>query len=337
MKKLINIAFSSTLSLVFFAMPAMASDVCQDGEIVVKFSHVTNTDKHPKGIAATELAKRVNTEMDGKLCLEVYPNSTLYDDNKVLESLLLGDVQLAAPSLSKFEKYTKQFRLFDLPFMFKNMDAIDEFQNSAPGQSMKESMTKRGLLGLEFWHNGLKQLSATKPLISPADAAGLKFRVQPSDVLVAQFKAVGAVPQKMAFSEVYQGLQAGTIQGQENTYSNIYGKKFFEVQDSVTESNHGVIDYLVVTSVEFWDNLPKDIRNQFETILREVTVSRNAKAFGVNEENKQAIIDAGKTVHSLTDAQRAEWKAAMMPVWDQFRKDVGQDNIDAAQAINAKH
>ena len=244
---------------------------------------------------------------------------------------------MAAPSLSKFEKYTKQFRLFDLPFMFKNIDAIDEFQASASGQAMKQSMTKRGLLGLEFWHNGLKQLSATKPLISPADAAGLKFRVQASDVLVAQFKTLGAVPQKMAFSEVYQALQSGTIQGQENTYSNIYGKKFFEVQDSVTESNHGVIDYLVITSTEFWDGLPNDIRNQLATILREVTVSRNAQAFGVNEANKEAILAAGKTIHTLTSAQRAEWKAAMLPVWDQFKDDVGQDNIDAAQAINAKY
>jgi len=337
MKIFIKTALASAMAVALISTPAQASEVCQEGEIVIKFSHVTNTDKHPKGIAATELAARVNSEMDGKVCLEVYPNSTLYGDGKVLEALLLGDVQMAAPSLSKFEKYTKQFRLFDLPFMFKNIDAIDEFQASASGQAMKQSMTKRGLLGLEFWHNGLKQLSATKPLISPADAAGLKFRVQASDVLVAQFKTLGAVPQKMAFSEVYQALQSGTIQGQENTYSNIYGKKFFEVQDSVTESNHGVIDYLVITSTEFWDGLPNDIRNQLATILREVTVSRNAQAFGVNEANKEAILAAGKTIHTLTSAQRAEWKAAMLPVWDQFKDDVGQDNIDAAQAINAKY
>ena len=337
MKFFLKTALASAMAVALISTPAQASEVCQDGEIVIKFSHVTNTDKHPKGIAATELAARVNSEMDGKVCLEVYPNSTLYGDGKVLEALLLGDVQMAAPSLSKFEKYTKQFRLFDLPFMFKNIDAIDEFQASASGQAMKQSMTKRGLLGLEFWHNGLKQLSATKPLISPADAAGLKFRVQASDVLVAQFKTLGAVPQKMAFSEVYQALQSGTIQGQENTYSNIYGKKFFEVQDSVTESNHGVIDYLVITSTEFWEGLPNDIRNQLETILREVTVSRNAKAFGVNEANKEAILAAGKTIHTLTPAQRAEWKAAMLPVWDQFKDDVGQDNIDAAQAINAQY
>jgi C4-dicarboxylate-binding protein DctP len=337
MKMFIKTALASAMAVALVATPAQASEVCQDGEIVIKFSHVTNTDRHPKGIAATVFAERVNSEMDGKVCIEVYPNSTLYGDGKVIEAMLLGDVQMAAPSLSKFEKYTKQYRLFDLPFMFKNMDAIDAFQASETGQAMKTTMVKRGILGLEFWHNGLKQLSATKPLLEPSDAAGLKFRVMASDVLVAQFKALDAVPQKMSFSEVYQGLQSGTIQGQENTYSNIYGKKFFEVQDSVTETNHGILDYMVVTSVEFWQGLPSDIRNQLETILREVTVSRNAQAFAVNEENKQAILAAGKTIHTLTDAQRARWKAAMLPVWDQFKDDVGQANIDAAQAINAQY
>ena len=180
---------------------------CDPGEIVIKFSHVTNTDKHPKGIAASLLETRVNEEMNGKVCMEVFPNSTLYDDNKVLEAMLLGDVQMAAPSLSKFEKYTKKFRLFDLPFMFDDIDAVDRFQNSDAGQKLKNSMRRKGLQGLAFWHNGMKQLSATKPLLVPTDAKGLKFRVQASDVLVAQFEALGANPQKMSFKEVYGGLQ----------------------------------------------------------------------------------------------------------------------------------
>ena len=179
---------------------------CDEGEVVIKFSHVTNTDKHPKGLAASLFAERVNAEMNGKACVEVYPNSTLYNDDQVLEAMLQGDVQMAAPSLSKFETFTKQFRIFDLPFMFKNMDAVEEFQNSETGQAMKESMVRRGLLGLGFWHNGLKQFSANKPLVEPTDAAGLKFRVQPSDVLVAQMEALDASPQPMAFSEVYGAL-----------------------------------------------------------------------------------------------------------------------------------
>ena len=308
---------------------------CDDGEIVIKFAHVTNTDKHPKGIAASLLESRVNEEMNGKACMEVYPNSTLYNDDQVLEAMLQGDVQLAAPSLSKFETFTKQFRLFDLPFMFKNIDAVDAFQNSETGQAMLDSMQKRGLQGLAYWHNGMKQMSANKPLISPSDANGLKFRVQPSDVLVAQMEAIGGSPQKMAFSEVYGALQQGVVDGQENTWSNIYGQKFFEVQDGTTETNHGVIDYLVVASVDWLDSLDADVRDQFMTILTEVTTERNAAVGEVDMAARQAILDAGGVIRELTPEQRQEWVDAMKPVWEQFKGDVGQENLDAAQAINA--
>ncbi len=175
--------------------------------------------------------------------------------------MLQGDVQLAAPSLSKFEQFTKQFRIFDLPFMFKNIEAVDEFQNSETGQAMKDSMERRGLSGLAFWHNGMKQMSANKPLNTPSDANGLKFRVQASDVLKAQMEAIGGSPQPMAFSEVYGALQTGVVDGQENTWSNIYGQKFFEVQDGITETNHGIIDYMVVTSTDWWNGLPDDVRD----------------------------------------------------------------------------
>ncbi len=329
--KFLTTAAVST-ALVFTAGSAFAS--CEEGEVVIKFSHVTNTDKHPKGIAASLLEARVNEEMNGKACMEVFPNSTLYDDNKVLEALLQGDVQLAAPSLSKFEKFTKQFRLFDLPFMFESMDAVDAFQSSDNGQALLDSMQNRGLQGLAFWHNGLKQMSANKPLMLPSDANGLKFRVQSSDVLVAQMEAIGGSPQKMAFSEVYGALQQGVVDGQENTWSNIYGKKFFEVQDGTTETNHGIIDYLVVTNVDWLESLDADVRDQFLTILGEVTATRNAEAFAVNEAAKQSILDAGGVIVELDTAQRQAWVDAMKPVWAQFADDVGQDMIDAAQSIN---
>ncbi|MGB0681979.1 MAG: DctP family TRAP transporter solute-binding subunit [Magnetovibrionaceae bacterium] len=330
-KFLIAAAAAATMTAV--SVPAMAA--CDAGEIVIKFSHVTNTDKHPKGIAASLLEKRVNEEMNGKACLEVFPNSTLYDDNKVLEALLNGDVQLAAPSLSKFEKFTKKYRIFDLPFMFKDIEAVDRFQNSETGTALKNAMQRRGLQGLEFWHNGMKQMSASVPLVSPSDANGLKFRVQASDVLVAQFEALGANPQKMSFKEVYGGLQTKVIDGQENTWSNIYGKKFFEVQDGVTETNHGIIDYLVVTSTEWWDGLPADVRDQFATILKEVTVARNKASFEVNQANKAKVIEAGGVVRTLSDEQRAAWVDALKPVWSKFEGDVGADIIAAAQASNA--
>ena len=196
-------------------------------------------------------------------------------------------------------------------------------------------MKRRGLQGLEFWHNGMKQMSANVPLILPTDANGLKFRVQSSDVLVAQMEAIGGSPQKMAFSEVYGALQQGVVDGQENTWSNIFGRKFFEVQDGVTETNHGIIDYLVVTSVDWLDSLEPATRDQFLTILSEVTEVRNGEAFAVNEAAKQSILDAGGTIRQLDDTQRQAWVDAMKPVWDKFAGDVGQEMIDAAQSFNA--
>ena len=329
--------FTAALTALTLTVSAGAvSAACDDGEIVIKFSHVT-TEATQKGKAAVELMNRVNDEMNGKACMEVFPNSTLYNDDAVLEAMLQGDVQLAAPSLSKFEQFTKVFRLFDIPFMFKNMAAVDEFQNSEAGQAMKESMVRRGLLGLDFWHNGMKQFSANKPLISPEDAAGLKFRIQPSEVIKAQIAALNASPQPMAFSEVYGALQTGVVDGQENTWSNIYTKKFFEVQDGVTETNHGLIDYMLVTSVDFWDGLPEDVRTQLGTIIHEVTVKNNAEGGDTDAQARQAVLDAGTTIRELTAEQRQAWVDAMKPVWGEFLADVGQENIDAAQAINAKH
>ncbi len=329
-----KVILKAALAAAVIAAPGAALAACDEGEVVIKFSHVTNTDKHPKGIAASLLAERVNAEMDGKACMEVFPNSTLYNDNKVLEAMLQGDVQLAAPSLSKFEKFTKQFRLFDLPFMFTDIDAVERFQASDAGQNLLDSMQRRGLQGLAYWHNGMKQMSANVPLMLPTDANGLKFRVQSSDVLVAQMEAIGGTPQKMAFSEVYGALQQGVVDGQENTWSNIYGKKFFEVQDGITETNHGIIDYLLVTNVDWLESLDADVRDQFLQIVAEVTATRNAESTAVNLGARQAIIDAGGTVRGLDDAQRAAWVEAMKPVWAKFEGDVGADNIAAAQAAN---
>ena len=325
-------AIAAVLALTGTATVAQAN--CDPGEEVIKFSHVTNTDKHPKGIAASLLEKRVNEEMNGKACMQVFPNSSLYNDDKVLEAMQSGDVQLAAPSLSKFEKYTKKFRIFDLPFLFKDIDAVDRFQNSEDGEKLKQSMKRRGLVGLAFWHNGMKQLSANKPLIKPEDAKGLKFRVQASDVLVAQFEQLGANPQKMAFSEVYGALQTKTIDGCENPWSNIYGQKFFEVQDGITETNHGVLDYLVVASTEWLDGLKPDVRDQFLKILKEVTETRNSEVKKVDQENRQKVAEAGSTIRTLTDEQRQAWVDAMKPVWKKFEQDIGTDLLEAAQKSN---
>jgi C4-dicarboxylate-binding protein DctP len=319
------------LALGFGSATAFAQ--CDSGETVIKFSHVV-AEQTPKGQAAKAFADRVNSELDGEVCVEVYPNTQLYNDDKVLQAMLLGDVQMAAPSLSKFEQYTLQYRIFDLPFLFDNIDAVDRFQQGETGQAMLAAMEDKGLKGLGYWHNGMKQLSANKPLLEPEDAAGLKFRIQESDVLEAQFEALGSNPQKMAFSEVYLALQQGVVDGQENTWSNILTQKFHEVQDGITETNHGVIDYLVVTSTEFWEGMPDDVRSKVEQIFAEVTAESNAKSNQLNEEAREEITGAGVEIRELTPEQRQKWIDAMKPVWDEFADDIGQDNIDAAMASN---
>lgn len=315
------------------AGPALADD-CQDGEIVIKFSHVVAGSGHPKGDAATLLAKRINEEMNGKACMQVFPNSQLFDDDKVMEALLLGDVQLAAPSLSKFEAYTLKFRLFDLPFLFQDLEAVDRFTASDAGKDLLNSMTDVGYLGLGYWNSGLKQFSANKPLLLPTDAKGLKFRIQTSDVAEAMIVAMGANAQKLAFKEVYGALQTGVVDGQENSWSNIYTQKFFEVQDGITETNHQVLAYLLVTSDEWLNSLEPDVREQFLKITEEVTAAANAEVANMEAQNRQRILDAGSTIRELNADQRKAWMDAMKPVWERFEGDIGKELIDAAVAAN---
>lgn len=326
MKKIKTALSALTLSL--FAATASAN--CDDGEIVAKLSHVTGGTTHPKVVAANSLAERVNKEMNGKLCIEVYPSSTLFGDSKELEALLLGDVQILAPSLSKFGSYTRQFGVFDLPFMFKDMDAAIRFTNSAKGKELLNAMNNVGFVGLGYWMSGMKYFSGNKALLEPSDAKDMKFRVQSSDVAKAMIAAMGGSPQPMAFSEVYGALQTGVVDGQENTWSNIYTKKFFEVQDSVTETSHQLLAYLFMTSSEWLDSLEPEVRDQFLKIADEVTQEANLNVKAKELANRENILKAGGKINVLTAEQREKWVEAMKPVWKQFEKDIGADLISSA-------
>jgi len=312
----------------------LASVVAQAEPIKIKFSHVVS-ENTPKGQMALKFKQLAEERLAGKVVVEVFPSSQLFGDGKVLEAMLLGDVQIAAPSLSKFKKYTKKLQVYDLPFLFKDMGAVAKFQSSAAGQDLLNSMNKKGLKGLGYLHNGLKQLSATKQLRVPTDASGLKFRIQASDVIAAQFEAVNALPLKKPFSEVFLLLQTKAIDGQENTWSNIYSKKFFEVQENITESNHGLIDYLVVTSAPFWDGLPADIRTTLESSMKEAIAHGNKIASEKAISDRKRIADSGRSkILQLSADDRAKWVSAMKPVWDKFAGEIGQDLIDAAVASN---
>jgi C4-dicarboxylate-binding protein DctP len=223
--------------------------------------------------------------------------------------------------------------VFDLPFLFPNLEAVERFQASSAGRELMTTLVDDGILGLQFWHNGMKQLTGPRPLIEPADARGLKFRVMESDILQAEIEAIGGSPQKMAFGEVFQALQTGTVDAQENTWSNIYSSKFYEVQPHMTESNHGYIGYYVAVNAEFWKSLPDDLRAGLEATLAEVTQWGNERSEEINQEDKQRIIDSGRSeLAVLTPQQLEKWQGAMRPVWDEFRDAIGADLVNAALA-----
>lgn len=300
--------------------------------ITIKFPHVT-APATPKGQGAEKFRDLVEQRLGGRVRVEVYPSSQLMNDDDSLEALAFGEVQMIAVSVSKFDRLTPKFQVFDLPFLFEDLQAVEVFQNSGTGRELLREIEDKGFLGLGFWHNGMKQFSASRPLHTPGDATDLKFRIMVSDVLQAQILAIDGVPQKMAFSEVYQALQSGAIDAQENTWSNIWSQKFFEVQPFITESNHGYLGYLVAVNTQFWQGLPDDIRTELEAILSEVTVQVNAQAQAINQEHKDLIMASGRTeLVELKPDELAQWRAAMRPVWDQFAPLIGEDIMSASQS-----
>jgi C4-dicarboxylate-binding protein DctP len=328
-RKITTLVATAALSGLLVAGAAVAKD-----PITIKFSHVV-AENTAKGQMANKFKDLIAERLAGKVQVEVFPSSQLFNDDGVLKAILLGDVQIAAPALSKFEAYTGQLQIFDLPFLFKDMAAVEKFQTSEKGMELLDSLQKKGFVGLGYLHNGMKQLSSNSPLRVPADANGLKFRIMSSDVLAAQFQALNAVPLKKPFSEVFTLLQTKAIDGQENSWSNIYSQKFFEVQPYITESNHGLLDYMVVTSKEFWMSIPDDQRAIVRTALDEAIAFGNKVAEEKSVGDRQMIVDSKRSeIIELTDAERSQWVDTMKPVWEQFEEEIGKDMIDAAYQSN---
>jgi len=321
-------------TLIFCAIAVACGNAAAEAPIRIKFPHVVS-EKSPKGQAALKFKQRAEEILGAAVKVEVYPNSQLMGDDESLEALANGDIQMIALSLSKFDRLTKKLQLFDLPFLFKDMQAVNRFQQSADGQALLHELEPKGLLGLAYWHSGMKQFTANKPLLVPADAAGLKFRIQESDLLEAQFRALKANPQKMALGEVYQALMNGVIDGQENTWSNIYRLKFFEAQKHTTESNHGVIDYMVTVNAKWWNGLPPDIRAGLQQAVNDATEDNNANAEKSDQSDRAKVAASGKTaIHALTAEQLSQWRDAMLPVWKQFEEQIGTALIKSAQSAN---
>ena len=297
--------------------------------IVLKFSHVVAPNT-PKGKGAEKFKELAEKYTNGKVKVEVYANSTLYKDKEELEALQLGAVQMLAPSNSKFGPIgVKDFEVFDLPYLLPNKAALRKVTDGPIGKAMLKKLESKGMVGLAYWDNGFKEMSANKPLRMPEDYKGLKFRIQSSKVLEAQFRALGAIPQVMAFSEVYQALQTGVVDGQENTPSNMFTQKFHEVQKYTTLTNHGYIGYVVVVNKKFWDDLPADVRGQLEKAMAEATVYSNEISEKENVESLDDIKKSGKTeLITPTAVESAAMRKAMEPLYNEMASRVGKQLID---------
>ena len=299
--------------------------------IIIKFSHVVAPDT-PKGKGAQRFKELAEQRTGGRVKVELYPNSQLYKDKEELEALQLGSVQMLAPSLAKFGPLgVKEFEVFDLPFLFKDDAAFRGITDGPLGAELFKKLEPKGITGLAYWDNGFHIMSANKPLKNVADFKGMKMRIQSSKVLDAQMRALGAIPQVMAFSELYQALQSGVVDGTEGVTSNFYTQKIFEVQKHMTLSNHGHLAYAVIVNKAFWDGLPADIRSTLTAAIKDSTSYANAIASSENAEALDKIKASGKTaIHTPTAAEQAEWKKALMPVHKEMEGRVGKATIEAA-------
>ena len=316
---------------------SMSSGAFAQTPIVIKFSHVVATDT-PKGQAAERFKQLAEKATAGRVKVELYPNSQLYKDKEELEALQLGAVQMLAPSLAKFGPLgVKEFEVFDLPYIFPSKSALTAVTEGPIGKALLQKLNAKGITGLAFWDNGFKVMSGNRPMHLPADFKGMKMRVQSSKVLDAQMRALGAIPQALAFSEVYQALQTGLVDGTENPPSNIYTQKMHEVQKHITLSNHGYLGYAVIVNKKFWDGLPADIRTRLEGAMREATLYEKTIAQRGNDSALEAIRKSGHTtVYTLTAAEHAAWRRALLPVQQDMEGRIGKDLIDAIGREAAK-
>ncbi|MGM3389076.1 TRAP transporter substrate-binding protein [Stutzerimonas stutzeri] len=304
--------------------------------IVIKFAHVVGDDT-PKGKGALLFQKLVHERLAGEVKVEVYPNSSLVGDADEMQALLDNKVQMLAPSLSKFTEFSPKLEVFDLPFLFDDEAAVARFQKRETSRELLRSMATRGIYGLAYWNNGLKQLSASQPLRNPDDAAGLAFRIQPSPVLEAQFTAVDAKPVRLPFAEVAKAMQSGAVQGTEGPWSNIRGQNAGVKQSYVTETNHGVLNYMLVTNSKFWTGIPFAVRSELENIILEVTQTVNAEAAAINQRERERLLASGSTtLVTLTPEERQAWRERMQPVWKTFEAQIGADVMRAALTVNRR-
>ncbi|NMG33382.1 DctP family TRAP transporter solute-binding subunit [Azoarcus sp. TTM-91] len=296
--------------------------------VVIKFSHVVAQDT-PKGKAAERFKELAEKYTSGAVKVEVYPNSTLYKDKEEMEALQLGAVQMLAPSLAKFGPLgVREFEAFDLPFIFDNYDALHKVTYGPVGQQLFAKLEPKGIKGLAYWDNGFKSFSANTPIKKPDDLRGKKMRIQSSKVLEEQMRELKSLPQVMAFSEVYQALQTGVVDGTENPISNLYTQKMHEVQKYLTITDHGYLGYAVIVNKKFWDGLPTELRTQLDKAMKESTEYANKIAKEENDQALEMVKKSGKTeVYVPTTEERLAFKKVLVPVHKKMESRIGGDLI----------
>ncbi len=316
--------------LVGLVAVGLSASVLAADPIVIKFSHVVAQDT-PKGKAADKFKELAEQYTKGAVKVEVYANSTLYKDKEEMEALQLGAVQLLAPSLAKFGPLgVREFEAFDLPYIFESRDALYKVTQGPVGEQLLGKLESKGIRGLAFWDNGFKSFSSNSPMKMPDDLKGKKMRIQSSKVLEEQMRELKALPQVMAFSEVYQALQTGVVDGTENPHSNLFTQKMHEVQSNMTLTSHGYLGYAVITNKKFWDGLPAEIRTELDKAMKESTEYANKIAKEENDKALEAVRASGKTeVHTPTDAELAAWKKALVPVHKKMESRIGAETIQA--------
>lgn len=340
MKKGMKVILATIVSASLIALAGCGSSQTQgntsytkDNPLVVKFSHVT-TPESPKGKAAVKFAELLQEKTGGKVKVEVYPSSQLYGDKDELEALQAGNVQVIAPSATKLVGFNPSFQIVDMPFLFKNRDSVLKFWDGELGKSLMNSLESKNLQGLAMWENGFKVFTSNKPIAKPEDFKGQKFRTQAGKVLEAQFKALGSGAATIPFGETYTALQQGTVDGQENTWNNIDTQKYEEVQKNLLVSNHGRIDYIVLTNKKWYSALPEDIKKAFDEAMAEATTYERQLAVELDKGSEEKLRKSGKfQIIELSEAERESYVKLMEAVYSEFEKTVGKEIIEGARKL----
>ncbi len=320
--------FLILVSLCFIASSLMAEP------IVIKFSHVVS-ENTPKGQGALLFKKLVEERLAGRVVVQVFPNALLYSDTDEINGLLTNEVQLIAPSISKLIQYNPELSLFDLPFLFKDFNSVVKYWRRDISRELLSPLANNGFVGLDFWGNGMKQMTATREIRLPSDAAGLKFRIQDSEILKREYEVIGAAGIPAEFSNSFTALKNGIVQGTENTWSNIYTQNYQDVQSNMTETNHGVIGYILVTNRTFWAQLPFDVKVELNEIIHEVTDTVNNEAIVLNNQALQKLIDSNKsTILTLNESEKDAWKEAYASFLAIEGSHINRSVLRAAEIVN---